>query len=80
LDPNQNVYYTIGEHRCSGFGMLKSIDYEYNPDETPILTATTGINRPSSLYNELLFKTYRDIYNMKLLNPGKGDIYRSRIS
>ncbi|WP_321422759.1 hypothetical protein [uncultured Methanobacterium sp.] len=80
LEPNQNIYYTIEEHRCSGFGMLKTIDYEYNPEETPILTTTTGINRPSSLYNELLFKTYRDIYNLKLLYPGGGDIYRSRIS
>lgn len=80
LEPNQNVYYTIEEHRCSGFGMLKSIDYEYKPDETPILTATTGINRPSSLYNKLLFKTYRDIYNLKLMYPGGGDVYRSRIS
>lgn len=80
VEPNQNIYYNIGEHRCYGFGMLKSIDFQYEPEESPKLTATVGINRPSSLYNKLLFKTYRDIYNLKLIYPGGGDIYRSRVS
>lgn len=80
LEPNQNIYYTIEEHRCNGFGMLKSIDYEYDPDKNPKLEAIVGVNRPSSLYDRLLFKNYRDIYNLKLLFPGGADIFRSRVS
>jgi len=80
LDPNQNIYYSIGEHRVNGFGMLKSIDYEYRPETNPSLQAVTGINRATNLRNKLFFKIYRDIYNMKLLNPGNGDLFRSIVS
>lgn len=80
LDPNQNILYSVDEHRCSGFGMVKSIEYGYDPEETPKLWASVGVNRPATLYDKILFKVYRDIYNMKLLNPGNGDLYRSHIS
>lgn len=80
LEPYQNIYYAVDENRCKGYGMVKTITYGYDPSQSPKLTADLGINRSSQLYDDLLFKIYRDVYNINLTNRNGGDVYRSRIS
>lgn len=80
LEPNQNMYYNITEHRAIGVGMAKTIEYDYDPDSSPKLTSTVGVNRPSKLYDHLLFKLYRNVHTMNLRNTGSGyDIFRTHI-